>query len=225
MKKNTDNIYRELIKTKPALIISSDGSELDQNAKNILERKLSAYSQICCEIGSGSGEHILLLAAKNPKVLFVGLELRYKRIFRTAEKAETIGLKNILILKHNAKNINSIFSEKSLQGVYINFPDPWSGKRRWEKHKLMTVEFMHNLAKLLTDNGFISYKTDHKQRFLQICDILKNSEDFKISKLTDDLVTSQYYTENIPTEFERLFCSKNLPIHFLFAEKRTVSVP
>jgi tRNA (guanine-N7-)-methyltransferase len=219
VEKSWTNQYIDLIKSKPDYIVCSDSDELKTPQIEVIKERLKFHSRIFCEIGSGSGEHLLLQAAKNPRNLYVGLELRFKRIFRTAEKAEVQGLKNIIVIRHNARKIDEIFEQNSLKGIYINFPDPWSGKRRWEKHRLLSEEYLKTLENLLGASGFISYKTDHRERFLQICDILKTWDNLRVSKLTLDLVSSEFYSGNPESEFERLFMKKKQPVYFLFSEK------
>lgn len=219
MEKSEINKYSELITTKPKLILCSDKDFLDDLKLAVLAEKIASFKEVICEIGSGSGEHLLMLAMKNPDKLYIGLEIRYKRIYRTAEKAELYGLRNVMVARHNARLIDKLFKPASLNGIYINFPDPWFKKRRWEKHKLITPEFIVTLENLLEKGGFISYKTDHKERFLQVCDILSTNENLHIKKHSSDLVSSEFYCENIATEFERLFVTKSLPIYFVYSEK------
>lgn len=171
------------------------------------------------EIGSGSGIHLVCRAGKDPSSLYIGFELRFKRTFKAAEKAEQNKLKNLLIIRANASLITEVFSQNSIDGIYINFPDPWAKKKRWNKNRLINTTFISSIHPILKPNGFISYKTDHKEYFDSTLKLFEDSELFQVSKVTNNLHLSTYGDENIFTEFEMLFKSKGLAISFLEARK------
>lgn len=210
---NWKNKYIDLVQLKPELILPCINDEADLS---VLNRKLVQYQMIFCELGSGSGNHLIELARRNPDNLYIGFELRYKRTFRTAEKAERDGITNLYIIRHSAENIQNFFSVASLSGVYVNFPDPWD-KKKWHKHRLLSSTYFQTLHNLLGSNGFFAYKTDHPEYFQVTLDFLQNSNLFDITEFSFDLYSSDYIEKNIPTEFEGLFLSKKMPIHYLKA--------
>ena len=217
--KSRTNQYIELINTKPDYIVSNLHGLPQVNQKEILAGKRTGFKSLYCEIGSGSGAHLIRQACANSESFFTGLELRYKRIFRSAEKAEKLNLKNILFFRQDAAHIDKLFENNSLSGIYINFPDPWSDKQRWKKKQLLKIEYLINLNNLLKVNGFLSYKTDHKELFAEVTQRVRSLKCYNIVKISRDLLNSQYYEQNNQTEFEQLFISKGYPIFFLFAEK------
>ena len=211
------NKYLDLIQTKPELIIAPPSgvwgpAEHERFSHLALDRR-AQVSGIVVELGSGSGQHLITQARTHPEVLFIGFELRFKRAYRTAEKAERLGIKNLLVLQHDARSLGDLFPQKSLAGVYINFPDPWS-KRQWLKHRMLTLEFLGVLASRLQPGGFFSYKTDHRECFDAVVEALPHLP-FETTLLTRDLYSEGDLSDNVPTEFEGLFRSQNLPIHHL----------
>ena len=124
------------------------------------------------------------------------------------------------MLRSHSKNISYFFSEKKITGIYINFPDPWD-KKSWKKNRLINADYLQVLYKLLEPNGFIAYKTDHKQYFLESNQIFADSGLYSIQEYTEDLHQSPYKTTNIITEFEALFLSQNKAINYLKAYKLT----
>ena len=127
-----------------------------------LQKTASRFSESILEIGSGSGNHLITQAGLRPRTAFFGVELRFKRAVRTIEKAGR--LENIFVLRMNAKLLHRIFKPQTFSGLYLNFPDPWS-KRKTEKHRLLTVDFISSLNDLLLPGAFVSVKTDDAEQF------------------------------------------------------------
>ena len=217
------NQYIPLVKSRPDIIlVGQDGGGLPAEAQQILEAKIKEFDgHTVCELGSGSGGHLVALAKQNPGTLHVGFELRFKRVFRTAEKALAADCKNLLVLQADARQLTKIFKPQSLDGIYVNFPDPWN-KRRWHKHRLLCEAFFADAVQLLKTKGFIFHKSDHLDYFVATLKLLEANPNFRIVSLTHDLHQSDLAEGNILTEFEQLFCSQGLKINLLKAEKITL---
>lgn len=210
------NPYMDLVENERDMILNcADGKPSPDELARLTAAK-AAHSSICCELGSGSGAHLIELARRAPQRLHVGFEIRYKRIFRTAEKAKQAGVTNIILLRSDARQLPTLFGPASLDAVYVNFPDPWD-KRRWEKHRILSQEFVNTILTLLKPNGFLSYKTDHANNFTKVHSSIANISGFSIRKFSSDLHRSEFGSDSVRTEFESLFISKGLPVHFLEA--------
>ncbi len=213
------NQYVELASTMPDKLLSLARNGITDEERQILSSKLSAFGRRIIEIGSGSGGPLIERALQDPDTLYVGIELRYKRAFRTAEKAKQFGVKNIFVIRADISQIIPVLAQLPLTGIYVNFPDPWA-KRRWRKHRLLNEEFLKKLGELLSPGGFFSYKTDHAEYFEETIQMLNQIKILRISAISRDLYGSQELLENnIKSEFELLFISQNLPVHYLLAEK------
>ena len=102
--------------------------------------------------------------------------------------------------------------------MHINFPDPWSKKAR-RKHRILSAEFLSKMHPHFRSKGELRFKTDHLEYFETVTDILQDLKTYTIIEHTTDLHRSEYNENNILTEFEMLFKSKeNPPIGFLRAE-------
>lgn len=221
------NPYIDRIGSKPAYLLPFERKmkpdaidpALTAHARATIDARRSEFQRCYVEVGSGSGRHLIERAAADRQSLYVGFELRYKRAFRTAEKAEQAGLNNLLVLRTDARQLSALFPPASLHGVYVNFPDPWSRKRRWIKHRLLNHDFFLALSTLLTADGFLSYKTDHAEYFDVTAAAIEESRLFCLKFVTKDLYKSPHFAGNVATEFENLFISQNLPICMLRAEK------
>jgi tRNA (guanine-N7-)-methyltransferase len=211
------NPYSTKLGDFPDLIIDTLHDDNRVESSKLVNEVISKFPKVAVELGSGSGEHLVSRASQDPNTLYIGIEIRFKRIYRTAQKAVQSNLKNILLIRIFAEDIESLFVKNSLDIIYINFPDPWA-KRRWLKHRLVSDSYLVVLRKLLKNDGIFSFKTDHPDYFAAVETSLGNSaESWKILKKTNDLYKSPWINNNIPTEFEKLFLSKGLPVNFLEA--------
>jgi tRNA (guanine-N7-)-methyltransferase len=210
------NQYIDLVDSKTERIISLTRREPSAEEKATLAGWIQPYKEIYCEVGSGSGGHLIELAARSPEAAFIGFELRFKRAFRTVEKAEARGIKNLFLIRADAATMRYFFAPQSLNGVYVNFPDPWA-KARWKKNRILSAGFLNDLSSLLCTGGFLSYKTDHAGYFEDTVETLRKTPSFEVRKLTKDFYASPYIENNVASEFENLFVSKSVQIHYLFA--------
>ncbi len=200
-------------------IVSPESEDLEPVRQRLIAKSKN-YSSTYLELCSGSGTHLLALAQQNPETLIIGVELRFKRIVRTAEKAKEQSLDNLLLLQFNAEYINDIIPANSLQRIYINFPDPWDSKLRWHDRFLLSEKYLKTLHSLLKTGGRFAFKTDHQMRFNQVHSIIENMPDFfRLTEVTNDLHSSDYKNQNIFTEFERLFSQQKKPVFYLMAQK------
>lgn len=212
------NQYIDLLNSKPDYIVTTDRSGITPEGNDFIRGRVAQFEKVFVEIGSGSGQHLVELARLNPQFLYVGYEIRFKRIFKTAEKAERLGLTNVLLIRQSAFMLPKTFPPGSLDGVYVNFPDPWD-KRRWLKNRILNPEFVPVLHQLLKEDGFLSYKTDHTAYFSATRELITALQLFYISALETDLHRSPLAGTTPPTEFENLFRSKGLPVMYLLAKK------
>lgn len=73
------------------------------------------------------------------------MEIRYKRLFQTAEKSRRAEQPHFVMLKDFAQNIDKIFMESEIDETYIFFPDPWANKERQRKNRVLQENFLKNL--------------------------------------------------------------------------------
>ena len=113
------------------------------------------------EIGFGGGEFLLDMAARQPEVNFLGIELSHKRVHKVALRLAKSGLSNVRLLCAAAEPfVADYLPLESVSAFWVNFPDPWP-KRRHESRRLLQPRFMHSLAERLHPGGRIHIATDH----------------------------------------------------------------
>jgi tRNA (guanine-N7-)-methyltransferase len=200
----------QLVTTKPGIIVAENDRELAENSRVEIQGKIGAFQDCYVELGSGSGMHLIKLAYRSPQALCIGLEIRFKRAFKTGEKAERDDLDNLLVLRTDARQIKHLFQPGQVSAFFVNYPDPWE-KRRWRKNRLLNTELLQTMWDLLKPGGFLRYKTDHQEYFASTCALIDPSR-WETRRKTTDLINSPYMEDNIPTEFEGLFRSQGKPL-------------
>ena len=110
------------------------------------------------EIGSGMGESTAALAAAEPDVDHLAVEVFEPGIAALLMRATE--LTNLVVLRGDAVTLLSEkVPEASLAGIRIFFPDPWP-KRRHHKRRLVQPAFVALAASRLEPGGTLHMATD-----------------------------------------------------------------
>ena len=207
----------KLVKQHPESVLQNPNPE----EKIDWEKRFGNSNPIRIEVGSGKGRFITTLAKQNPNINFVALELQTTAagiILRT--KLEE-GLDNLQILRGDAADIDSFFSENTTDVIYLNFSDPWP-KSRHEKRRLTYKSFLDKYKFVLKNDGHIEFKTDNSGLFAYSIQSMNNFGmyfDFVSVDLHHE--KEKILEENVETEYEQKFAAKGNPIyavhsHFLY---------
>ena len=116
------------------------------------------------EIGMGKGQFITTLAKNNPDINYIGIEKYSSVLVRAIEKQTELELPNLKFIRMDAENINDVFAENEVDGIYLNFSDPWP-KDRHAKRRLTSRQFFARYEKLLKPEGKSQFKTDNSAVF------------------------------------------------------------
>ena len=163
------------------------------------------------EIGMGKGQFITTLAKLHPEINYIGIEKYSSVLVRAIEKQTELELPNLKFIRMDAENINDVFDENEVDGIYLNFSDPWP-KDRHAKRRLTSRQFFARYEKLLKPEGKIQFKTDNANLFdfsLEEVD----ATNFKAAEISYDLHNSEWNEGNIMTEYEERFSAKGNPIN------------
>lgn len=118
-------------------------------------------SGLILEIGCHKGETIRKMACDFRDLNFMGIDITFKRVVNTAEKAAQSELKNVVSVLCNGRGLHHILAPEELDGVIIFFPDPWANKKRQKKNRLLSAEFFEKLKRNIRKGGFLWIKTDN----------------------------------------------------------------
>ena len=162
------------------------------------------------EIGMGKGQFITTLARLHPEINYIGIEKYSSVLVRALDKQNELELPNLKFIRMDAEDINNVFDENEVDGIYLNFSDPWP-KDRHAKRRLTSRQFFARYELLLKPEGKIQFKTDNSSLFdFSLEEVVATN--FKATEVTYDLHNSEWNEGNVMTEYEERFSAKGNPI-------------
>ena len=173
--------------------------------------------EIELEIGFGKGRFLLERGRLCPRTLLLGVESKTKWAAVVEERCSRQGLGNVVAWAGDARDLlRRIVPDESLRRVFLHFPDPW-WKKRHAKRRLLDVELLSDLARLLAASGELFVQTDVRDRAASIIELLGESRDFT---LTGDqgLVAANPF--GAQSNRERRVEADGLPVYRILAVRR-----
>lgn len=202
----------ETIAAHPEIVIPN-GEELKGNWQSVFEKELPIY----IEVGMGKGQFMIGMAKQNPHLNFIGIEKFDSVMVRALEKVLEAGeLPNLKLLKIDAEDLTDIFAENEVEGVYLNFSDPWP-KPRHAKRRLTHENFLTRYEQITVPNGYLRFKTDNRLLF-EYSLVSVTGYGMKLEDVALDLHQREALDWNIMTEYEEKFSAKGQPIYRLEAQ-------
>ena len=178
--------------------------------KGCWEEAFGTKRPLYLEIGMGKGRFISELAVKNPQNNYLGIEKFSSVLVRALDKRKELEVDNLLFLRMDAEEIVDIFEKDEVDGIYLNFSDPWP-KDRHAKRRLTSDRFLARYAQVLKPEGKVIFKTDNRELFDFSLEQAQEAG-WKILNYTYDLHHSEYVEGNIMTEYEERFSKEGKPI-------------
>lgn len=169
---------------------------------------------IYLEIGCGKGQFISALAKNNPDCNYIAVEGAGSVVLRALEKASEAELKNVKFITNYINELSDFF-EQEIDGIYLNFSDPWP-KDRHAKRRLTHTRYIAGYKAILKKGGCVEFKTDNDGLFaFSVEEFLKN--DMELAECTDDLHKTNLEAKRFVTEYEEKFSKTGKNIHYLKA--------
>ncbi len=179
------------------------------------------------EIGMGKGRFLIETAQKHPEADFVGVERYESVLFRACLRMEGVPYStprdkieraehpekdadftapsNLRFLSVDARELPEIFAPGEVDGIYLNFSDPWP-KARHAKRRLTSRQFLSTYESYLKTGGFLIFKTDNAGLFEFSVEEITEAPRWRLVSVTRDLHRDPVLMEgNIMTEYERKF--------------------
>jgi tRNA (guanine-N7-)-methyltransferase len=161
------------------------------------------------DLGCGDGSFLCEQAQRHPDTNFLGIDRLVGRVARACRKSAA--LENVRILNvESSYAVGYLLPERSVETFYLLFPDPWP-KRRHQRRRIVTPEFLESIHRALADGGFFRIATDQLDYFEQIQRVAENHSGFALVDIDD--------AELPLTKFERRFSALGAPIHRLLLRK------
>ena len=194
-------------------IVIPNGEALKGNWQSVFEKNQPIY----IEVGMGKGQFVIGMAKQNPHLNFIGIEKFDSVMVRALEKVlGNEDLPNWKLLKIDAEDLTDIFAEAEVEGVYLNFSDPWP-KPRHAKRRLTHENFLTRYEQITVPNGYLRFKTDNRLLF-EYSLVSVTGYGMKLEDVALDLHQRENLEWNIMTEYEEKFSAKGQPIYRLEAQ-------
>lgn len=189
--------------------------------------KTNPKRPLILEIGMGKGRFIIETAAAHPEADYIGIERYSSVLFRACLKMEGIPYstpadkiereqnpeldegfvppENLHFLDIDARSLPEIFEKGEVDGIYLNFSDPWP-KARHAKRRLTSREFLAMYERVLAPGAFLEFKTDNRGLFDFSVEEIREAPNWVLTAVTYDLHRDPEMSRgNIMTEYERKF--------------------
>ena len=196
---------------------------LERCAELLSERPvIEDGKRVFLEIGAGKGGFACGMCRQYPDVQYFAMEKVTDCVILAAERAKAQMLEdgscaNLKFINDTADNLAVLFNEASVDGIFLNFSDPWP-KKGYAKRRLTHRRYLAVYMHLLKDGGVLRFKTDNVGLF-----------DFSLEELaavglvprivTRDLHASEWMEGNVITEYEANFSSQGVKINMLEVQK------
>ncbi|MDX1350135.1 MAG: tRNA (guanosine(46)-N7)-methyltransferase TrmB [Putridiphycobacter sp.] len=173
---------------------------------------------IVVELGCGKGEYTVALAKLNPKVNYIGIDIKGARIWYGANEVREKKLKNVSFVRTKIDFITSIFAPNEVSEIWLTFSDPQKEKPR---KRLTSSLFIKRYREILQPNGIIHLKTDSDLLFeFTLEEIEQNNynclqQSWDIYKdLIPKISAEQAEILKIKTNYEEIFSAKGNSIKY-----------
>ncbi len=176
---------------------------------------------LCLEIGMGKGRFVTDMALSHRDVSYLGIEKYSSVLLRGLEKREEltkqgIDLPNLYYIRMDAEHITEFFAPEEVDGIYLNFSDPWP-KDRHAHRRLPGSVFLSRYRQILKKDGFLEFKTDNDGLFDFALESIEKSGWSLLASTWDLYADPVLNIGNIMTEYEERFSAKGNAIHKLIA--------
>ena len=168
------------------------------------------------DVGCASGDFLFELSLKNKNWNYVGIEIREKLVLNANLKMKSIENKNLYFLFGNATNIFEHSMNKSLidsiRSISFYFPDPWF-KKKHHKRRVIQPEIINFLSNSMQRRSLIFIKTDVKELFDYMENIISESINFQKLTKKDFLFNKSFNPNKIQTNREKYVILNQLKIY------------
>ena len=138
-----------------------------------LETLFGRAAPTVAEIGFGMGETTARIAAENPGVDYLCMEVHAPGVGSLLKQLEEQALTNVRIVRHDAVEVlRDMVSPGSLAGLNVFFPDPWP-KKRHHKRRLVQPAFAELAASRLATGGYFHIATDWEEYAMHVLEVLR----------------------------------------------------
>lgn len=153
---------------------------LDESTGGLdLDQEFGRQAPRIIEIGFGDGESLVEMAAANPDLDFVGIEVHEPGIGHCLLLLEAASLPNVRLIGQDAIEVlENWLRPQSIDRVQLFFPDPWP-KKRHHKRRIIQPGFIALVRRVLQPGGVLQVATDWANYAEHIEEIMRQEPDFE----------------------------------------------
>jgi tRNA (guanine-N7-)-methyltransferase len=175
-------------------------------------------AKLFIEYCSGNGNWVVQKALENPDTHWVAVEQRFDRVRKIWSKMHNEKVSNLIVVCGEAQPFTRHYlASASIQGIYINFPDPWP-KTKHAKNRLIQQPFVSELSRVVVKEGSATFATDDETYCGQMVSEMLESE------VWDSTFPSPHFVHDWPgygtSYFDTLWREKGKNIHYLSFSNR-----
>ncbi|KRM19426.1 tRNA (m(7)G46) methyltransferase [Ligilactobacillus hayakitensis DSM 18933 = JCM 14209] len=201
---------KPLIEENPQYVVTEP-----EKLRGKWQERFGNENPIFIEIGMGKGRFIIEMAKKHPENNYIGLEIQTVAVGMALKKQLEAKLPNLQLVSANGAGLQEFFEENEVQGVFLNFSDPWP-KKRQEKRRLTYKTFLEQYKYVMKEDGHLEFKTDNRGLF-EYSLASMNNFGMIFDQVWLDLHDTPDVEDNVMTEYEEKFSKKGQPIFKLEA--------
>lgn len=135
-----------------------------EEMKGIWRSLAPQCTELWVEVGCGKGRFTVETAAANPQMLLIAVERCADAMVVAMEKAMEKNLKNVFFVDMDAARMEECFTPGELDGLFLNFSDPWPRKKN-AKRRLTHRGFLAHYSQVVRPGGQLLFKTDNRPLF------------------------------------------------------------
>ena len=166
------------------------------------------------EVGVGNGFFFSSMAERHPERNWVGVEIRFKRVWLTAKKCRNNqSEERVRLARYDGTALSDLFATGEVDALYVNHPDPWP-KDRWAKNRLLGPSFLEMVAALLKPGAELRLKTDHRINVDALVAAADEHPGFEVVAVCEDIESEGTpWGEDIVTNYQRKFYERGEPVY------------
>uniref|UniRef100_UPI0032167AE7 tRNA (guanosine(46)-N7)-methyltransferase TrmB n=1 Tax=uncultured Draconibacterium sp. TaxID=1573823 RepID=UPI0032167AE7 len=168
---------------------------------------------VVLELGCGKGEYTVELAAMNPNINYIGVDIKGARLWKGAKQAHERELENVGFLRTNIELIAQFFAEDEVKEIWLTFPDPQMKKT---SKRLTSTFFLNRYREFLKPGGVIHLKCDSNFQFTYTKTMVELNK-FEMLAETDNLYEWDHLTDvlRIKTYYEKQWLDRGITSKYL----------
>ena len=183
--------------------------------KNNWNKVFGNNNPIHLELGMGRGDFIINMAASNPRINFIGLEISEDQLVKAVQKLNNKQLPNLKLICADARSIDTFFG-REINTIYLTFSEPWP-KAHDEKKRFTHESYLRLYDKIFKKDKHIIMKTDNKGLFQYSLQSLSQYW-YVFDRVSLDLHNDENpIKNNIMTDWEKKCVQDRKPIYYVDA--------